>query len=208
MTIYAPFDLVAHQTAANVIAADNARISRIFGSVPTEIPPLVFYSRETEDYNSRTIDRVPFWSDQFCALSHNVLDHFGVNYGTARARDLRNNNAKKGDAIVTFGVVMNNAILEVDFAGTPVADWPVTLPISGATLYVYVGYAAEDSDESLGYLWGEASYDGLELSAEGQTFTLEPRPLNAWAKSFDLAPFLNDPRAVFAEIKAVLESIK
>ncbi|MDR1870847.1 MAG: hypothetical protein LBS60_02790 [Deltaproteobacteria bacterium] len=208
MTAYTPFDLVAHQAAANVISADNARLSRIFGSVPTEIPPLSFHSRETEDYNSRTIDRVPFWSDQFSALSHNVLEHFSVNYGTARARDLRNNNAKKGDAIVTFGAHMNNAYFDVDFAGTPVADWPETLPISGATLYVYVGYAAEDSEESLGYLWGEASYDDLDLTAEGQTFTLEPRPLNVWAKSYDLAPFLSDPKAVFAEIKAVLESIK
>ncbi|MDR1870848.1 MAG: hypothetical protein LBS60_02795 [Deltaproteobacteria bacterium] len=208
MTVYAPFDLAAHQTASNLIAADNDRLSRIFGSVSTEIPPLTFNHRVAMDYNIETIHKIPFWEEPFCALSHNVLDNFSVSYGTARARDLRRKCAKKGDAIVTFSVHMNNAILDVDFWAIPPTDWPVSLPLSGATVFVYVGYAAEDSSEPIASLWGEASYDGLELTSEGQTFKLEPRPFNAWAKFQDLVAFLNDPKDLFAEIKAVLESIK
>ncbi|MDR1870849.1 MAG: hypothetical protein LBS60_02800 [Deltaproteobacteria bacterium] len=208
MNVYAPFDLAAHQTASNLIAADNDRLSRIFGSVSTEIPPLTFYHRAAMDYNFQTIHKVPFWEEPFCALSHNVLDNFSVSYGTAPVKDIDQNSAQKGEAIVTFEVVMNNAILDVDFGSIPSKDWPVSLPLSGATLYVYIGYAAEDSSESFGSLWGEASYDDLALTSEGQTFTLEPRPFNAWAKSQDLVSFLNDPKDLFAEIRAVLESIK
>jgi hypothetical protein len=157
--------------------------------------PLVNFNR----WNS------PIYSPEFSALTHLPLICSKHHFSTLDHMDNQlTKPAKSGDAFVTFMFSPNKAIREVDREDNMAWDWPITLPIEGPLAQVVAYKMTKDDDLSMFITW-EQLKSPEPIGPVGEIYPMENPKIVAWARSFDLVKFLNNPSDVYNDLGTFLK---
>jgi hypothetical protein len=203
---YSDETIKAVQEAQNTLTAFYGAFMAALGKVVTELP-LHFIFWKPYDYapNAPSVTlklwKTPIFSTDYATFSHLPLIDSTHHFSTLDAVTYNKNvPARKGDAMVTFFIYPNKAILDVDYD----QEWPTTLPVEGPLARVIAYKLTADDDSSLSENWEPLEYPE-DIGPVGEALPTENPKVLVWARAFDLIQFLNDPSRLFGELLAFLK---
>jgi hypothetical protein len=203
--------IVEIQKAQNVLTAFYGVLMRVLATIPIKLP--LYFSEwtpnEVEEPN-KTMWRSPIWDpDRYSAFSHLPLLNSIHNFSTLPQKELFGTRvvpakaARKGDAILSFKICLNEAFWDLSYDSAP-EEWPTTLPLKEPYSEVLIFKITGDAGKSSLYdCWLDCDWPE-KVGPTGEFSDTKRSGSKFWARTFDIAEFLSNPEALMEEIRSIL----